>query len=303
MSPVPSGAPAPSAALWRVLGPLFVLAAVVISPIGAGLAKEVGTGRDVMALAFWRNALGATVLLIVTRPALWRLSAAQWRAGLALGAVVAMMNVTFYMAIQRLPLGIVLGIEFLGPLSLSLMGARRPLDFAWPALALCGGLLLTPLGGMDHADPLGFLLAIAAGACWAGYILLSARAGRLIPGVTGLAVALMVAAVILIPFGGSQIPTYMASPQLALGVAAVAVLSTSLPYGLEMLALRHVATATFGVLTSTQPAIAALVGWFLLKEALPPTAILGIVLVSTAGIGATLGRRPQPGATRHSGGD
>lgn len=275
----------------RWLAPFLVLLALLMPPIGGGLAKEVAAGKDILGLAFLRNALGAAILLALVRPSLSGLTGEQWRAALSLGAALAVMNATFYLAIARLPLGVAVAVEFLGPLSVAVLGSRRPLDFAWPVLALAGVLLLTPLAGVEHLDPLGLLFALVAGAGWAAYILTTARTGRLIPGLDGLALALFFSALLTAPVGLWAAPSFLTDGHTILLVLGVALFSTVLPYMLEFVALRQVPTAVFGILLSTEPAIAALVGFIMLGERLGLQAWTAIALVSAAALGSTLCRR------------
>jgi inner membrane transporter RhtA len=193
----------------------------------------------------------------------------------AFGLTLAMMNLTFYAALDRIPLGIAVTIEFIGPLSVAVTGSRRALDVLWVALAVGGILLLAPLG------------LLGAGACWALYILLSARVGRAFSGGTGLSLAMAVGAVALLPVGIAGAGSALLNPQLLLLGAGVALLSSVVPYSLEMAALRRISPSAFGVFMSLEPAIAALVGWLVLRESLELRAIIALVLVTTAAIGAT----------------
>ena len=205
------------------------------------------------------------------------------------GLILALMNFSFYSALARIPLGIAVTVEFIGPLSVAVVGSRRALDVLWAVLAVGGILLFAPLGvlGAVPLDPLGLLLALVAGACWAIYILLTARVGRAFPGGTGLSLAMTVGAVALLPIGIASAGHALLDPRLLLLGAVVALLSSVVPYSLEMAALRRISPSAFGVLMSLEPAIAALVGWLVLREALELRAIIALVLVTTAAIGAT----------------
>ncbi|MFV3074038.1 EamA family transporter [Niveispirillum fermenti] len=274
-----------------LLAPLLLVLSVSMPPIGGALAKELAQGHDILGLAFLRNLLSALVLLAWVRPDPRRLTGAQWAAALGLGAALAVMNANFYLALERLPLGVAVAVEFLGPLSVALLGSRRPLDFLWPVLALGGVLLLTPLTGAASLDPLGLMFAGITAVGWAGYILLSQRTGRLIPGMSGLALALAAAALFTAPVGLPAAGPYLATPALALQVAAVALFSTLLPYILEFLALRRVSTALFGIMMAMEPALAALAGLLLLGERLSLAALVAIALVCIAALGSSLTRR------------
>ena len=263
--------------------------------LGAALAKGLFSSLGPAGVVFLRVGFAALTLLALWRP--WRqrigvraaVGRGDYLAVVAFGLILAVMNLTFYAALDRIPLGVAVTIEFVGPLSVAVAGSRRALDLLWVALAVGGILLLAPLGvlGTVPLDPLGLLLALGAGACWAVYILLTARVGKAFPGGTGLSLAMTVGAVALLPVGIAGAGSALLNPRLLLLGALVALLSSVIPYSLEMAALRRISTSAFGVLMSLEPAIAALVGWLVLREALEPRAIIALVLVTTAAIGAT----------------
>jgi inner membrane transporter RhtA len=211
--------------------------------------------------------------------------------GLTLGA----MNLSLYLALDRIPLGVAVTLEFVGPLGVAVAGSRRPLDLLWAVLAAAGVLLLAPLnvlGGSD-LDPVGVALALLAGLFWASYILLSARTGSAFPGGTGLVIALWVATVALLPVGISGGGTALLDPGLLLAGFAVAMLSSAIPYSFELEALRKLPPRVFGVLMSLEPAVAALLGFVVLGERLGGRAIAAIVLVTAAAAGASrFGEKP-----------
>ena len=208
---------------------------------------------------------------------------------LLFGLVFAVMNTSFYAALDRLPLGVAVTVEFVGPLGVAVFGSRRLLDLLWAVLAAGGIVLLTPLTGVSgvQIDPLGLALALVAGLCWAAYILISVRVGRSFPGGTGLALGTAVGAVLVAPLGiwqgGEQLLDW---PLLATG-AAVALLSSVIPYSFELEALRKLPARVFGVLMSVEPAIAAMVGFVVLGEALGERELLALGLITAASIGAT----------------
>ena len=263
--------------------------------LGAALAKGLFSSLGPAGVVFLRVGFAALTLLALWRP--WRqrigvraaVGRGDYLAVVAFGLILAVMHLTFYAALDRIPLGVAVTIEFVGPLSVAVAGSRRALDLLWVALAVGGILLLAPLGvlGTVPLDPLGLLLALGAGACWAVYILLTARVGKAFPGGTGLSLAMTVGAVALLPVGIAGAGSALLNPRLLLLGALVALLSSVIPYSLEMAALRRISTSAFGVLMSLEPAIAALVGWLVLREALEPRAIIALVLVTTAAIGAT----------------
>ncbi len=277
-----------------LLAPLLLVLSVSMPPLGGGLAKEVSQGHDILALAFLRNALAAIIMLAIVRPSLTRLTRAQWGAAAALGASLAIMNANFYLALARLPLGVAVAIEFLGPLAVAMVGARRVVDYLWPLVAFGGVLLLTPLAGADRLDPAGLGFALITAGAWAAYILLSRHAGQQIPGMTGLALALLFATLFTAPVGLPVAGPYLSSPEMVAKVAAVSMLSTLLPYALEFVALRRVSMALFGIMMAMEPALSAVVGLFLLGEVLSLSAVAAIGLICLAAVGSSLSRRPPP---------
>jgi len=263
--------------------------------LGAALAKDLFSSLGPAGVVFLRVGFAALTLLALWRP--WRRTnavlagarRADYAAVVLFGLILALMNFSFYSALDRIPLGIAVTVEFVGPLSVAVAGSRRALDVLWAVLALGGILLLAPLGVLGNVplDPFGLLLALVAGACWAIYILLTARVGRAFPGGTGLSLAMTVGAVALLPVGIAGAGSALLDPRLLLLGAGVALLSSVVPYSLEMAALRRISPSAFGVFMSLEPAIAALVGWLVLREALDLRAIIALVLVTTAAIGAT----------------
>jgi inner membrane transporter RhtA len=257
---------------------------------GAALAKtlfdEAGPGGTVLL----RVLLAAVLLAALWRPRLRGHSASDLWLAAAFGLTLAGMNFTFYEALDRIPLGIAVAFEFVGPLGVAIAGSRKALDLLWVGLAAGGILLLSELGGAD-LDPLGVLLAVVAGGFWAAYILIAARAGQLFPGGAGLALAMIVASALLLPIGIADGGADLLRPEV-LGIgAAVAVLSSAIPYSLELEALRSLPPRVFGVLMSLEPAVAALAGFVVLDQLLALHEVLGILLVAAASAGAALGAR------------
>jgi inner membrane transporter RhtA len=260
---------------------------------GAALAKslfdEVGPGGTV----FLRVLFAALVLTAVWRPAVGGRSRSDWRLiglfGLSLGA----MNLAFYESLERIPLGIAVTFEFVGPLGVAIAGSRRALDLAWVVLAGAGIVLLSDFGGAD-LDGLGVALALLAGAFWAAYILLSVRVGRAFPGGSGLALAMVVAAAMLAPVGVADAGGELLVPWILAAGAAVALLSSALPYTLELEALRRMPTGLFGVMMSLEPALAALAGYIALDEGLATRELVAILFVVAASAGAARNARVPP---------
>jgi inner membrane transporter RhtA len=230
------------------------------------------------------------VLVVVWRPAL-RLNRRTWLVVAAYGAVLGAMNLTFYLALAQAPLGIVVTIEFLGPLAVAIAGSRRWLDGLWALLAAAGVVLLTESRGDIHLS--GILFALAAAACWATYILLSAALGRHTSDGGGLALGMTIAAVLVAPVGLADTGTAVFEPWvLAVGLG-VALLSSVIPYSLELEALRRIPPKVFGVLMSLEPAVAAMVGLLVLGEILGPPQWVAVLLVVAASAGATRMARPE----------
>ncbi len=268
--------------------PVLVLLSITSTQIGAALAKGLFHSIGPTGAVFLRVGFAALVLLVVWRPSFRGYTWREFRWALLFGGVVAAMNLSFYVSLDRLPLGVAVTVEFVGPLGVALAGSRRVIDLFWVALAGAGILLLAPTGlfGGASLDPLGVALALLAGVFWGAYILLSARVGRAFPGVTGLALAMGVAALLLVPVGVLGAGTVLFNWRFLLLGAGVALLSSVLPYSLELEALRRLPSRVFGVLMSLEPGIAALVGIVLLHEQLALRAVAALVLVTAASIGA-----------------
>jgi inner membrane transporter RhtA len=263
----------------------YVVTGIVSAQVGASVAKYLFAALGPAATVSLRTAFAALVLLLVWRPGLRGHTRADLLAVLALGVALAGMSLSFYPALERIPLGVAVTLSFAGPLGIALVGSRRRLDLLWGVLAVAGILVLSPIGGT--VDPLGGGLALLGGAFWAACILLSARIGRTIPGGGGLALAMAVAAIVTLPFGVAAGERVAADPRLLLAALGVGLLSSVVPFSLELEALRRIPVRVFGVLMSLEPAIAALVGLVLLGEALGMREMAAIGLVVTASVGAT----------------
>lgn len=268
-----------------------MITAVISVQFGAALAQTqfdaVGpTGATLLRLVF-----GAVILLVVVRPKVSRWKREQWVAATVLGVALAGMNTLIYLAIGEIPIGVAVTLEFTGPLLLALSQTRRLMDAAWALLAFAGVVLL----GLDGGGALSFtgiLFALGAGAFWAVYILASARVGQLVPGVEGLAVSMAIGAIIALPLGTSAATGgAVASPLVIPVFIGVALLSSALPYGLEMLALKRLSTRVFGVLSALGPAMAALAGLLVLGQALGLREIIALMLVTTASVAITVSVR------------
>ncbi|MFE5109028.1 DMT family transporter [Streptomyces sp. NPDC056663] len=279
------------------LAPVALVVAGGLSvQFGSAVAALLMPRAGALGVVTLRLVVAAVVLLIVCRPKLRGHSRADWGTVVAFGVAMGAMNMLFYQALDRIPLGAAVTLEVLGPLALSVIASRRLINFVWAGLAL-GGVFLLGGGGFDRLDPLGAGFALGAGAMWATYIVFSARTGRRFPQADGLALAMVVAAVLSLPLGILESGAKLAVPStLAMG-AAVALMSSVLPYTLELMALRRLPAHTFAVLMSLEPAIAATAGFLILDQALTATDALAIALVIGASMGAV---RSQVGAGRRT---
>lgn len=241
----------------------------------------------VIGAAFVCKATAVLLLLLVVRPKLGEHSWRDYIAVFFLGAAIATMSPAFYAAIERIPLGVAATLEFLGPLSVAVIGSRRWVDLVWVFLAATGVILLHP-SSQAALDPIGIELALLAAGCWAMYIWSSSSVGRTFPGKEGLVLAMSVGTLLMMPLGVVQAGSALLHPDLlAIGVG-VAVVGTVVPYTLEFSALKQLPPKTFGVLMSVEPAIAALVGFLFLGEVLNWQTVLAIAVVTLAAVGATL---------------
>jgi inner membrane transporter RhtA len=262
----------------------LVLAAIGSVQFGAALAATVFDEVGPVGAVFLRLVFSAVLLAAVWRPSLRARSRAELRLVLGFGLVLAAMNSCFYLALDRIPLGIAVTFEFVGPLGVAVATSRRRLDLLWVSLAAAGIALLSA-GDMSGLDPAGVGFALAAGCLWAAYILLSARVGQAFPGGSGLAAALVVAAVVITPFGLVSADGELLDARIVGVGVAVGLLSSAIPYSLELEALRRMSTAVFGVLMSLEPAVGALAGFVVLDQTLGAIEALAITLVSVASAG------------------
>lgn len=275
------------------MGVALVIGSCLSLPFGAAVAAQLFPVLGPWGVTSLRVAIAALLLIVIVRPRPRGWTRAQWLAAVLFGVSLAAMNGFFYAAIDRIPLGPAVAIEFLGPLVLAAVLTRRLADAVWVGVALLGMALLGVDGlvGAEALDPLGVLFILIAAGFWAMYIRMSARVGALIPGSSGLAMGLVVAAVLLIPVGVPAAATVAADPQLLLLAAVTAVLSSVIPYSFELAALRRLPQRVFGVLLSLEPAFATLAGWLILGQDATPLRVLAVALVIAASVGTTLGVR------------
>ncbi|HUI61995.1 MAG TPA: EamA family transporter [Steroidobacteraceae bacterium] len=270
----------------------ILLLAIICVQVGAAVAKSMFPVAGALGMVAVRIALGTIILGAVLRP--WRVRIVPGsRTALAIyGASLGVMNALYYSALSRVPLGITVALEFTGPLTVAVLASRRPTDFCWAVLAAAGLLLLLPLGPVSTLaqagaiDPLGALLALGAGACWALYIVFGQKAGSFY-GAQTVALGSIISAILIIPVGLLVAPPAVYTSAVLVPGLLVAILSTALPYTLEMMALTRLPTRTFGILMSLEPAFAALFGYVHLHEHLTSIQWTAIALIIIASIGTT----------------
>src|SRR5260370_40394753 len=251
-----------------VPAPLYALGAIASVQVGATVARHLFPFLGPTGTVFVRVGFGALILLAIARPVLSSLTAAQCREVVRFGLIIAGMNLSFYQSIARIPLGIAVTIEFLGPLAVALAGSRKALDFVWAGLAAVGVAMLSVTGG--NVTLLGVLFALGAAVGWASYILLGQRVGRLVAGPDGLALALTVGGLALAPFGIAGAGLRLLDLRnLGLGLV-VAILSSAIPFSLEYAALRRLSSHLFIILMSLEPAMGAAAGYLFLGQRLSP---------------------------------
>ncbi|WP_425541172.1 EamA family transporter [Streptomyces rimosus] len=284
-SPEVRAAERDAAASGRLVSIALVIGGIISLQFGASVAVLLFPRAGALGVVTLRLVVAALVLMIACRPRMRGYSRGDWATIVAFGVALVGMNSLFYEAIDRIPLGAAVTLEFMGPLILSVVTSRRALSLVWAALAL-GGVALLGREGFDGLDPLGAGLALSAGALWAAYILLSSRTGQRFPQADGLALAMSVAALLSLPLGITSAGTALLDPvTIGLG-AAVALLSSVTPYTLELLALRKLPASGFAVMMSLEPAAGALAGFLVLHQSLGWAEVVAIGLVVLASVGA-----------------
>jgi inner membrane transporter RhtA len=264
----------------------MVLGAIVSVQCGGAIATEIFDRIGPEGTVFLRTALGAAVFLAISRPSPRMFRESGFREVVIFAVVLFGMNCCFYAAIDRIPLGAAVTLEFIGPLGIAIFGSRRKLDLVWAFIAAAGILLLSGGLGAGGLFSAGAALAIGSGLFWAGYIIQSARVGAIFPGVGALAVALALSALFTAPLGIAEGGSTLLDPGVVAIGLVVGVLSTVIPYALEIEALRRLPNRVFGVMMSLEPAVAALVGLIILSQSLDLTDVVAITLVVIASAGA-----------------
>jgi len=286
------GGPAALTAVGRTFNAIpptaLVLLGIVSVQLGSAVAKNLFSAVGSFGTVALRLFFAAAVLMLLWRPT-FRLDRRTWTVVLSYGVTLGLMNLCFYLALERIPLGIAVTIEFLGPLAVALAGSRRLLDVLWAVLAAGGVVLL--LEGRGDLDLVGFLFALAAGVCWGLYILVGAALGRHTTEGNGLALGMVVAALMAVPFGVADSGAALIQPWVLIAGLGVALLSSVVPYSLDLEALRRMPPRVFGILMSLEPAMAALIGLIVLQELLAWSQWIAVLCVVAASAGATRGSR------------
>ena len=268
-----------------------VVIAIISVQCGAAIAKGLFPEIGAAATASLRIGLSAAILLIAFRPNLFKLNPKQWKYVILYGASLGMMNMVFYLAIARIPVGLGVTLEFVGPLILAIFGSRRIIDFIWVALSIIGIALIAPWtsNGLDIS---GVLLALLAGVFWATYIILGGRISKIMKGGEAVSLGMLVATIIILPFGFLSGGLSHLSPKLLGLGAALALLSSAIPFTLEIGALKQLPARTFSILMSLEPAMASLAAFAFLQEYLSVTECIavGCVVVASAGSSFTAKR-------------
>lgn len=278
------------------VGPaVLVVVAAMSQEVGAAFAVGLFAALGPVGAVFVRLLVAGVLLCAAVRPRLRGLSGRAWVSAVALAAALVVMNACFYLSLARIPLGVAVTVEALGPLTLSVIVSRRVSAWVWALLALLGVALLSLTGvRVGHLDPVGLCFAAGAGASWAGYILATARAGADFPRLDGLAVATTIGAVVTAPFAVLSVDPDGAVGWSVLGLGvAVGVMSSVIPYSLELISLRRLPPETFAILTCLSPVVAAVAGWLILGQHLAVSGYVAIVLVTVASIGAVRSARDR----------
>ena len=264
-----------------------VLLAIISAQSGAAIAKSLFPMLGPATTASLRIGISALILFITFRPNLFKLNIVQWKAAMFYGLSLGVMNITFYYAITRIPIGLGVTLEFIGPLLLAVLGSKRLVDFVWIILAGTGIVLISPLTSQNGADTIGILLALLAGAFWAIYIITGSKISKVMKDGEAVSVGMLFATILILPFGIASAGFAQITPKFLLLGTALALLSSAIPFVLEMKALRKLPKRTFSILMSLEPAIAALCAWLFLNETLTIKECFAIILVIAASMGAT----------------
>lgn len=269
-----------------------VILAILSVQIGAAFAKSLFPMLGATGTTTLRIGISALILLAFNRPDMRKLTAPQWKAIIPYGLCLGAMNWIFYLALTRIPLGLAVALEFIGPLMLSVLTSKRRVDYLWPLLAIAGIGLITPWNGTG-IDVYGAAMALLAGVFWAGYIVLGQRTSVVIDGAQAVSVGMIFALVLILPFGIADGRLTNFTLEMVPAAIALGLLCSAIPFSLEIGALKHIPAKTFSILMSLEPAVAAICGLIFLHEVLTLVEWLAIVLVVAASLGATLTGKPE----------
>lgn len=275
--------------LQRAVPLLAVLGSVTALGIGTSFAKQLFPQVGSLGTTALRVGLSALVMMVLWRPWRWHLSRSDAISVCKYGVALGFMNLLFYMSLRTIPFGVAVAIEFCGPLTVAAASSRRKVDFLWLGLAILGLCLLLPIdAGAEPLDPIGVAYALSAAVCWGAYIVFGKRVGHLHSG-HSVALGLTVAALAVVPFGVWQAGSALSDPQILLFGLGVAIVSSAIPISLEMMAMKRLSREAFGVMTSLEPAVAALLGFAILNEALSRLQWIAIfaTMLAAAGSSAT----------------
>lgn len=264
-----------------------VLLAIISVQGGAAIAKGLFPSLGAAGTASVRIGLSAVILYLVNRPNFGKLTAPQWKAVIPYGLCLGAMNLIFYLSLERIPLGLAVTLEFIGPLLLAIYGSKRYVDYLWVLLAATGIAFIAPWSGKG-IDVIGALLALAAGGFWAGYIVLGGRISKIMDGGQAVSVGMIFASMVVLPIGLYEGGLVNFTPIMLLTGGALALLSSAIPFTLEMKALKQIPAQTFSILMSLEPAVAALCGLIFLSEHLALMEWLAVISVVIASAGATM---------------
>jgi inner membrane transporter RhtA len=278
----------------RGLAVAATLGSILSLCVGSSYAKSLFPSLGAEGTTVVRLAFGAGLLLLLWRPWRWPLSARDAGNIAIYGLVLGAMNLLFYLAIARIPLGLAIAIEFTGPLVLAIASSRQAADYLWIGFAVLGlGLLLPILPNASTLDPLGIAFALGAALCWALYIITGQRVAHVRSG-QATSLGMLVAVLLVLPFGAAPAVAVWRDPGLLLTGLVVGIMSSAVPYSLEMVALRHLPKQSFGILLSMEPAVGAVIAMVILGEALTPLQWMAIACIVVASIGSTMRSAPQP---------
>ncbi|SOD14826.1 EamA family transporter [Pedobacter xixiisoli] len=271
-----------------------VLLAITSVQGGAAIAKGMFPLLGATATVTLRIGLSAIILLLAYRPNFKKITATQWKLVSLYGISLGSMNLTFYLSLSRIPLGLAVTLEFIGPLILAIAASKKATDLIWAVMAAAGIALIAPWSGESNVDMIGALLSLVAGGFWALYIIMGGKVSKAMDSGAAVSVGMLIASCVVLPFAFADGHLFDVTPKLLAMGLAIALLSSAIPFTLEMNALKHIPAKTFSILMSLEPAAAAICGLFFLHEYLSFNEWAAIALVVGASTGSTLTKAKQP---------